>query len=216
MPIFSSIILLLGIISFFDWKDGICYLLVLIVATLFSSEKIKNPLCYYLYCTVYSHNFKPHLFDIKFPEPGYNDTVFHTCSLSYHFYQTLRIKQKSEIFFVDNHQLKCLYFPPSKYKSYSLSPLSFYKTYSTKDIKSFMFKDEYLMIAINEDIVTPKELTKENIDEIYHLLQNNYPHLLNREEAVNENVRAGNDFYLQLLIIYSPIVIFSHYYLFLE
>ncbi len=65
------------------------------------------------------------------------------------------------------------------------------------------------MIAINEDIVTPKELTKENINEIYHFIQNNYPHLLNREEAINENVRVENNFYLQLLIIISPIVVFS-------
>lgn len=149
-----------------------------------------------------------YIFDFSFIE-----VLLTTAGFSFVFflkssYQEMKTKESFELFYLDKKKLKCLSTNhDADYKGYALNPRGFLKTYNTEFIKSFHFKGNHLLISIGNEIIRPRELNPNELEEIKEFISINFPHLLENEEFYRDNLNAESRFYLHKLIIFSPILI---------
>lgn len=114
-----------------------------------------------------------------------------------------------EIFYLDSQKLKCLSTNDNDYKGYALNPKGFLKTFDSKFIKSFNMKGNHLLISIGDEIIRPRELNKDNLEEIKEFISINFPDLWENDEVYRENLKNENRFYLHKFLIVSPVLAFS-------
>ncbi|MGN7786727.1 hypothetical protein ACTJIJ_19495 [Niabella sp. 22666] len=148
-----------------------------------------------------------YIFDFSFIE-----VLLTTVGLSFGLFLTssfkeIKARESVELFYLDSKKLKCISTNDADYKGYALDPKNFLKTYEAASIKSIIFKENYLLIAIGNDIIRPRELIQNDLKEIQAFVSAHLAHLLEKEEAYHENLKSENRFYLHKLLVFLPIVI---------
>jgi hypothetical protein len=148
-----------------------------------------------------------YIFDFSFIE-----VLLTTAGLSFGLFlksslKEIKARESFELFYLDSKKLKCLSTNDADYKGYALDPKNFLKTYDAAFIKSIIFKENYLLIAIGNDIIRPRELNQNDLKEIQAFVSAHFPHLLEKEEMYQENLKSENRFYLHKLLLFLPIVI---------
>ncbi len=96
-------------------------------------------------------------------------------------FESLKEDQASEIFYMDNQQIRCLsmHSHSSKYRSYALNPMEYLRTIKITDVISIVFKKKYMSIATQDEVVTPLELTTQELEMIQNFVAVKFPHLQN-------------------------------------
>lgn len=101
-------------------------------------------------------------------------------SFVYFFVETiknLKAKTTDIIFEINPHFIKCLSTKFSDYKGYSLNPSSYLKTFPLKHIKSVTIKKKFLQFTFENETITPRELTHQEVLDIYEFVRKKFPQL---------------------------------------
>lgn len=207
--IVTCMLILLGIMGIYlNWKSGLCALGILSIIYLIQKKFILKfyVLLLLLITLISASNF---FFKVDFIE-----TSVITLFLSFIFFikpiLESNVKNKQvEIFYLDAKELKCLVTKDFEYKGYSLDPMSYYQTYSTKDITSYSIKGKNLLLSFGGKLIRPKELSSENIKEIKEFIKHSLPSILTNASELDTDLEAENKLYLFKFLLFSPIVIFS-------
>lgn len=89
----------------------------------------------------------------------------------------LRIKTTDDIFEINSHFIKCLSTKSSDYKGYVLNPSAYLKTFPLKQVKSVTIKKKFLQFTFENETITPRELTHQEVLSIYEFVRNKFPKL---------------------------------------
>lgn len=209
--VFFSLFSLLGILGiFFNWQSWL-FAAFIIITIYFSWNKINKVLVFiigglFIIAACYLRQeleidifglfmtllFLPFIFLIK------------------PYYLSYKNEKDFEIFYLDHKQLRCVATKEnSEYKDYALNPRNYLKKYSFQQIKAVQFHKRYLIIAIDQVLIRPKELTSADLELIYSYITDHFPHLLKKEEAMEENFRNENQFYIHKFLIFSPVIVLA-------
>lgn len=207
--LFIALFCFLGIMGIFiNWRAGLCAVAILCIAYFLLKNNILK-ITAVLFIVALGIFGCCYFLNLDFIEI-FLTTVF----LSFSFflkplYASTKENLDFELFFFDKKNLKCLATKDNDYKGYALNPKDYLKTYLTKDIESFTFQGKNLSINIGGRIIRPREVTIKDIEEINFFVTQHFPDLLTNESTFKDNLKAENKFYLNKLLICSPIIILS-------
>lgn len=209
--VFFSLFSLLGISDIFlNWQSWICAVFI-IISFYFSWNKINKVLLFFIsgLFLITAWYFREELgIDIL----GLLITLLFFPFIFFikPYYLEYKNAKDFEVFYLDHKQLRCLTTQEnSEYKDYALNPRNYLKKYSFQQIKAVQFHKRHLIIAIDQILIRPKELTKTDFELIYSYIKHHFPHLLKKEETITENLKSENQFYLHKFLIFSPVILLA-------
>lgn len=124
-------------------------------------------------------------------------------------YKDSKEDNEFEVFFLNNKELRYLEPNNFRYKGYALNPKAYKKAIPTNSIQAFTFERKYVMISAGNEIIRPRELTIENIQEINLFVKDNFPYLLENEQIFKRNLKIENKLFINKFLLSSPFIIFS-------
>ncbi len=206
--IFVSVLSLTGILSVFtNLKSGLCAAGALTLVCLF--QKISgNRYLLWAVAVIFAVAYwlGQMLLDIEF-------AFFAVTSLFLSFiffikpcYGEYKKASDFEVFYFDKRKLRCLVtMADSDYKGYMFDPKNYLKEFSSSSVKAVSFTGKSMTIAVGDLLVRPKELSPDDLHLIRDYVQQYFPDLLQNTGVMDENRRKENRFYLNKLIIFSPV-----------
>ncbi|SIT25108.1 hypothetical protein SAMN05421786_11451 [Chryseobacterium ureilyticum] len=209
--VFFSLFSLLGILGvFLNWQSWVCAAFIVISFSV-SWNKINKVLLFFIggLFLILAGYFRKELgIDIF----GLFITLLFFPFIFFikPYYLEYKNAKDFEVFYLDHKQLRCLTTQEnSEYKDYALNPRNYLKRYSFQQIKAVQFHKRHLIIAIDQVLIRPKELTSTDLELIYSYIKLNCPHLLKNEKTIAENFKIENQFYLHKFLIFSPVIVLA-------
>lgn len=84
-----------------------------------------------------------------------------------------------EIFYMDAKNLRCLVLKDNNYKAFVSNPMAYLNHYTLPQLELIRYQNQELTFVINDLIVRPMSLNKEEKSQIFFFCQSHYPHLFN-------------------------------------
>lgn len=144
--------------------------------------------------------FLSYILHIDFPSYLLTTLVTPVVLLSGSAYFFPAAESSEEIFYIDRGQLKCLATKDNDYKAYALNPFSFYRSFDTQHIKGIVFGDNDMRININDELILPRELDKDDLLKIREFVEQHFEHLV-LQPAMEEAYKSQNQLYLLKLLL---------------
>lgn len=214
---FNSVFLVLGLLSLFlNWRNAMAIILIFVL--IFLDKKLRTKFSILILIYVVSIILISQVPETEFVEILTTSILFSPLFFYESSLESIKDFQKEdsfEVFYLDFSRLKCLHTEDNNYKSYALNPKQFLKTFSIKDINSFIFKEKHLSIVTSKFIIRPRELNIQNIEKIKSFVEENFPEKLNLESERHKALKNESEMYISKLLLVLPLILaFSVIYFF--
>lgn len=208
--LFNAVFLVLGLLSLFlNWRNAITIILIFVL--IFLDKKFRTKFSILIIIYVVSIILISQIPEIEFVEILANSILFSPLFFYESSLESIKDYQKEdsfEVFYLDSSRLKCLHTEDNDYKSYALNPKQFLKTFSVKDINSFIVKETHLLIVTSKFIIIrPRELNVQNIKKIKSFVEENFPEKLNLESERHKALKNESEMYLSKLLLVLPLIL---------
>ena len=207
--LFNAVFLVLGLLSLFlNWRNVMAIILIFVL--IFLDKKLRAKFSILIIIYVVSIILILQIPEIEFVEILATSILFSPLFFYESSLESIKDYQKEdsfEVFYLDSSRLKCLHTEDNDYKSYALNPKQFLKTFSIKDINSFIFKEKHLLIVTSKFIIRPRELNISNIEKIKSFVEENFPDKLNLESEHHKALKNENEMYLSKLLLVLPFIL---------
>ncbi|WDF45727.1 hypothetical protein PQ459_12560 [Chryseobacterium sp. KACC 21268] len=206
---FTGVFLVLGLLSLFlNWRNVMAIILIFVL--IFLDKKLRTKFSILIIIYVVSIILISQIPEIEFIEILATSILFSPLFFYESSLESIKDFQKEdsfEVFYLDSSLLKCLHTEDNDYKSYALNPKQFLKTFSVKDINSFIFKEKHLSIVTSKFIIRPRELNIQNIEKIKSFVEENFPEKLNLESEHQKALKNESKMYISKLLLVLPLIL---------
>jgi len=203
-----SLMGLMGLII--DWKSGLCG--IVFVALLYLIYRIVQfqYFIWFIISSLIAAYFLSEWLEIAFLQLVITSVCISFIFLIKPYYNDYIKPDDFEIFYLDRKQLRCLAtFEDGDYKGYAINPKNYLKRYETVQIKGITCVKNHITIAVGDLLVRPRELSVDDVDQIWDYLNIHFPTMLDQKDDMQRNKLKENRYYMHKFFIFSPVIILA-------